>query len=146
MKRHDRPYGCTFPTCSDMFARKCDWTRHENVQHFQKFQNEFWRCEEVNSKGGTCAMECELRHSYQEHLHSFHRILNPHVVKKKINSTCIFSNDQGRFWCGFCSKLVDLEKKGREGETERFDHIDNHFMGRHGFVQQSIQEWTSRDG
>jgi hypothetical protein len=139
MKGHDRPYGCTFPTCSDMFTRKCGWTRHENVQHFQNFQNEFWRCEEVNPKGGTCAMEFELRHSYQEHLHSSRRILNPDVVKKKINSTCIFSNDQGIFGAGFVRSSLIWRRKA-EGETERFDHIDNHFMGCHGLVrlQQGI--------
>jgi len=91
-------------------------------------------------------MEFELRHPYQEHLHSFHRILNPDVINKKINSTGIFSNDQGRFWCGFSSKLADLEKKGRKGAMERFDHVDNHFVRFHGLVQQSTQEWASRDG
>lgn len=39
---------------------------------------------------------------------------------------------------------VDLKKKGLEASTERFDHIDDHFMGR-GVPKQSIKEWIPVD-
>jgi hypothetical protein len=29
--------------------------------------------------------------------------------------------------------------------TERFDHIDDHFMGRHGLTKQAIQDWIPVD-
>ena len=29
--------------------------------------------------------------------------------------------------------------------AERFDHIDDHFMGRHGLTSQSIQDWVPVD-
>jgi hypothetical protein len=40
-------------------------------------------------------------------------------------------------------KLVELKKKGLEAWTERFDHVDGHFMGRHGLARQSIGEWVA---
>jgi hypothetical protein len=33
MKRHDRPYGCTFSACNKTFGSKHDWKRHENSRH-----------------------------------------------------------------------------------------------------------------
>jgi hypothetical protein len=57
----------------------------------------------------------------------------------------IDGNSQLRFWCGFCCKQIDLKKKGLDGLTERFDHIDAHFMGRHELPKQSIQDWVPMD-
>jgi hypothetical protein len=41
LKRHKRPYGCTFQNCNKCFGSKSDWKRHENSQHFQM---PTWRC------------------------------------------------------------------------------------------------------
>ena len=42
-------------------------------------------------------------------------------------------------------KLIDLKKKGMDAGTERFDHIDDHFMGRGCLKKQSILDWTPVD-
>jgi len=67
------------------------------------------------------------------------------VIKSKIENCRIGRNGQERFWCGFCNKLVELKKKGLEAWTERFDHIDDHYMGRTGDVRR-IQDWVPMDG
>lgn len=137
MKRHERPYGCTFRTCTKTFGRKNDWKRHEYSQHFQL---ELWRCNEVNQGGGACAKLCYRRQTYQEHLSKEHKITDADVIKEKIDSAYKGQNCQGQFWCGFCVKLVELKKRGVD---ERFNHIDGHFMGRHGLAKQSILEWVA---
>ncbi|KAG4428199.1 hypothetical protein IFR05_016320 [Cadophora sp. M221] len=142
MKRHERPYGCTFLTCNKDFGSKNDWKRHENSQHFHL---ETWRCDEERPEGGACAKACYRRQTFQEHLKKEHSITEPELVKKKIDACRIGRNCQSRFWCGFCKELVDLKKKGLEAWTERFDHIDNHFMGRAPFPKQSIQDWIPVD-
>ncbi|KAK0108178.1 hypothetical protein ONS95_003001 [Cadophora gregata] len=142
MKRHERPYGCTFPTCNKDFGSKNDWKRHENSQHFHL---EIWRCDTERPEGGTCAKVCYRRQTFQDHLKKEHQISEPEDVKKKIDDCRIGRNCQSRFWCGFCKKLVDLKKKGLDAWTERFDHIDDHFMGRAPFPKQGIQDWVPVD-
>jgi hypothetical protein len=67
------------------------------------------------------------------------------AVKSKLENCRIGRNCQARFWCGFCNKLIDLKKKGLEAWTERFDHIDDHFMGRNCPIRR-IQDWIPMDG
>jgi hypothetical protein len=142
MKRHSRPYGCTFLNCSKTFGSKNDWKRHENSQHYH---HETWRCDAEKVEGGTCAKMCYRRQSFQDHLKKDHDISDPDDLKTKVDACRIGRNCQSRFWCGFCVKLVDLTKKGLGAWIERFDHIDDHFMGRHGLTKQSIQDWIPVD-
>jgi hypothetical protein len=143
MKRHSRPYGCTFPACSNKtFGSKNDWKRHENSQHFHL---ESWRCDVSKPEGGVCAKVCYRKQTFTEHLQKDHLISNCDDVSAKTQACHIGRNCQSRFWCGFCVKLIDLKKKSVEAWAERFDHIDDHFMGRHGLIQQSIQDWVPVD-
>jgi hypothetical protein len=142
MKRHERPYGCTFLTCNKTFGSKNDWKRHENSQHFQL---ETWRCDEERPEGGACAKVCYRKQTFQEHLSKEHQISDTAPVNEKLEACRIGRNCQARFWCGFCTKLVELKKKGLEAWTERFDHIDDHFMGRHNWPKQGIQDWIPVD-
>jgi hypothetical protein len=142
MKRHERPYGCTFSACDKTFGSKNDWKRHENSQHTHLA---CWWCNEANQGGGACAKVCYHPQTYQEHLSKEHKITDTDIVKEKIDSTRLGRNCQVRFWCGFCVRLVELKKKGLEAWTERFDHIDGHFMGRHGLAKQSIGQWVAMD-
>jgi hypothetical protein len=142
MKRHSRPYGCTFATCSKTFGSKNDWKRHENSQHFHL---ETWRCDEEKLEGGSCAKVCYRRQTFQDHLKKDHSISDNDDVKSKVEGCRIGRNCQSRFWCGFCTKLIDLTKKGIEAWTERFDHIDDHFMGRHDLPVQDISDWVPVD-
>lgn len=145
MKRHSRPYGCTFSACKNKtFGSKNDWKRHENSQHFHL---ESWRCDEKKSDGGVCAKVCYRKQTFTDHLQRDHSISNGNGdLAAKLHSCHIGRNCQARFWCGFCVKLIDLKKKSVDAWAERFDHIDDHFMGRHGLTAQSIQEWVPVDG
>lgn len=140
----EQPYGCTFATCHETFGNKNDWARHEISRHFQVGT---WRCDEVNSEGGACAQVFYGRLEFQDHLKQEHGVAPDAETTKDRLKSCRFSpNCSFLFWCGFCTKLIDLEKKGLEAWTERFDHIDDHFMGRQGFPKQSIQDWIPVDG
>lgn len=142
MKRHSRPYGCTFLTCNKTFGSKNDWKRHENSQHYHL---ETWRCDEEKPEGGACAKVCYRRQTFTDHLKKDHSVTDAEVLKTKVEACRIGRNCQARFWCGFCIKLIDLKNKGLDAWTERFDHIDDHFMGRHDFAKQSIQDWIPID-
>ncbi|KAE9371103.1 hypothetical protein N431DRAFT_19530 [Stipitochalara longipes BDJ] len=142
MKRHERPYGCTFMTCNKTFGSKNDWKRHENSQHFHL---ETWRCDQERPDGGSCAKVCYRRQTFSDHLVKAHQISDSDTIKAKLDNCRIGRNCQARFWCGFCKVLVALKKGGVDAWTERFDHIDDHFMGRHGRPKQSIQDWVPVD-
>lgn len=141
MKRHEKPYGCTFLTCNKIFGSKNDWKRHENSQHFHL---EIWRCSELTLDQNACTKVCYRRMTFQEHLRKDHHVEDEALIKSKTDRCRIGRNCQSRFWCGFCGKSVDLKKKGLDAWTERFDHIDDHFMGR-GVPKQSIREWIPVD-
>jgi len=75
-----------------------------------------------------------------------HQIDEDKVITSKLDECRIGRNCQTRFWCGFCRKLIDLKKRGLDAWTERFDHIDDHFMGRKGLEVQRIRDWVNVDG
>lgn len=146
MKRHERPYGCTFRTCRKIFGSKNDWKRHENSQHFQ---HEAWRCNESRpeSEGpGPCARVYYRRQTFHEHLTKAHNITSKESLEKKYDKCRIGRSGQVRFWCGFCEKTVDLKKTGLDAWSERFDHIDDHFMGKRGFEKKGILDWSYVSG
>ncbi|WAO97128.1 C2H2-type domain-containing protein [Fusarium falciforme] len=95
LKRHARPYGCTFLKCKIDFGSKHDWKRHESGQHCQ--------------------------------------------AKKDCNR-------DGRFWCGFCTKMIEISDISKLGTAwaKRCDHIDDHFCGR-GQSLKHISEWKHED-
>jgi hypothetical protein len=111
MKRHERPYGCTFANCNKLFGSKNDWERHENSQHFHW---DCWRCGEEKKGGGVCAKVCHCRQPYEDHLRKEHAISDTEVLTEKINSALIDQNLEFRFWCGFCVEVVELRRKSVE--------------------------------
>ena len=125
MKRHTRPYGCTFPKCHKRFGAKSDWKRHENSQHFQL---ESFRCQlpspALKDPCGELFYRAEI---FKTHLQAEHKMTDLGQVNHEVKMRRIGKNGQGQFWCGFCQKIVRLEKKRNEAWDERFDHIDNHF-------------------
>jgi hypothetical protein len=147
MKRHERPYGCTFSACSKTFGSKNDWKRHENSQHIHL---EKWRCDEQHpgSKDilARCSKVCYRRQAFHDHLRKGHAITCPEVLESKLKSCQIGINCQTRFWCGFCDKTIELTQDGIEASTERFNHIDDHFMGRHGLKKENILDWKPCEG
>ncbi|KAK4171512.1 hypothetical protein QBC36DRAFT_199168 [Triangularia setosa] len=144
-KRHAKPYACTFAKCDKRFGSKNDWKRHENSQHFQL---EIWRCTEpVHSHGRPgdyeCGKVCHRRESLKGHLEQDHQFQEPAVIEKKLNDYRHGRNFESRFWCGFCVKTIEPQRSGGPAHSERFDHIDNHFMGKDGFEKADIKEWRS---
>jgi len=63
-------------------------------------------------------------------------------IKEELKSTRIGRNGQGQFWCGFCVKIIALEKKGLEAWDERFNHVDDKHFKR----GQPISDWVPIDG
>jgi hypothetical protein len=135
MKRHTRPYGCTYPNCHKKFGAKSDWKRHENSQHFQL---ESWRCQlPTHAAEDQCGELFYQDTIFRAHLKDEHEISSNDLVEKQVKLRKIGKNGQGQFWCGFCKDIVKLEKKRNEAWDERFDHIDGHF-NKDG---RRIEEW-----
>ncbi|KAL9027266.1 MAG: hypothetical protein Q9196_004183 [Gyalolechia fulgens] len=136
MKRHTRPYGCTYHGCSKKFGSKNDWKRHENTQHYQI---EAWRCHEPprTSAIGQCASIFYRREQFQTHLRDTHQ-RDEVYIREQCISRRIGRNGQGAFWCGLCVEVVELRSKGLDAWEERFSHIDD----RHYKAGQKIEEWV----
>jgi hypothetical protein len=139
MKRHERPYGCTFPKCRKKFGSKNDWKRHENSQHFQP---ETWQCD--GTIDGACTKVFYHSEPFRTHLTEKHKIEDAATIDQKMESQHFSPNQQVQFWCGFCVRHVDLKGKGVQAWNERFDHIDDHFVGR-SCDKKSIEQWIPQD-
>ncbi|KAI9694344.1 MAG: hypothetical protein M1820_008992 [Bogoriella megaspora] len=140
MKRHTRPYGCTFPRCKKRFGSKNDWKRHENSQHFQQ---ETYRCRlpSSSSNPGSRPIECAqvfyCRDTFKTHLATHHRLANSTEIESEAKVRHIGRNGQGRFWCGFCNDVIKLEQRGIDAWDERFKHIGDHFNKE----ERNIGDW-----
>ncbi len=146
LKRHRRPYGCTFLKCYESFGSKYDWKRHENSQHFQ---HECWKCAlcssstSRNGQASTSSFAGQLFHRrnlFMAHMQKVHHLppetARDHAHKQRIGRGC-----QTRFWCGFCKGIVELQRKGLDGADERFNHIDTHFKHK-----CHISDWVEMEG
>jgi len=133
MKRHKKPFGCTYPKCHKRFGAKSDWKRHENSQHFQL---EAFRCAHTLPSGATCCVHLHRETAFRDHLDQQHK-MSSHELEELVKKSRIGKNCQGSFWCGFCQIIVELKAKRNAAWDERFDHIANHFERQ----QQSIDEW-----
>jgi hypothetical protein len=134
MKRHKKPYGCTYPQCNKHFGAKSDWKRHENSQHFQL---EAYRCTQIlTDTRKVCGKHYYRADAFKDHLTAEHEVLSEEmtlVVKRsKIGKNC-----QVQHWCGFCQVIRPLKEKRNEAWDERFDHIAYHFEKE----KKSIDEW-----
>lgn len=136
MKRHDRPYWCTFPECSQSFGSKNDWKRHENSQHFRL---QSWRCH-IKSEiypFPECNRLFYRREKFTAHLNQQHKVTDEGKIAAFLQNNEIGRNGQSRFWCGFCREIIALRHRGRDAFNERFNHIDD----RHFKKGQTIETW-----
>jgi hypothetical protein len=130
MNRHERLYGCTFGDCDEKFGSKYDWKRHERSLHHQP---ECWKCA-ICPREACTDRESTLTNSqlfykkklYEEHLREEHKASSD-IVREHVRMQRLGRDGLGRYWCGFCEKIIPLQKQGLEGSNERFDHIDQHF-------------------
>lgn len=134
MKRHNKPYGCTYPKCYKRFGAKSDWKRHENSQHFQL---EAWRCSRPPEVGAACGQHFFRQAQFQAHLQGQHNMSSSEDITEATRSNRIGKNCQVRFWCGFCNVIVELKNKRNAAWDERFDHIAHHFDRE----KKSIDKW-----
>ena len=127
MKRHTRPYGCTFSKCAKEFGSKNDWKRHENSLHFQI---ELYRCpspdDSATAHFGHCATVVYSRQEFEAHLRDKHACGGEQLAER-VAEARIGRNNQFRFWCGFCRRIIALQEQGVQGWDERYNHIDGHF-------------------
>ncbi|KAN0086814.1 hypothetical protein V8E54_000502 [Elaphomyces granulatus] len=138
-KRHEKPYGCTFPKCPRKFGSKGDWKRHENSQHFYL---QSWRCTFKDTTGMECARLFTRQELYIQHLRKNHEI-NGHDAKYHLRKNQIGRNNQYQFWCGFCRKIVIPSKnRGLDAWNERFNHIDIEHFKR----GERIEDWLPPEG
>jgi hypothetical protein len=137
MKRHERPYGCTYYKCKKTFGSKNDWKRHESTQHSQL---ETYNCLEPG-----CDRVCCRRESFKTHMKDDHGKINEQILEDIIDKSRIGRHCDPQFWCGFCAEVVQIEIKGKQGPvnmwTKRCDHIDSHLFGKDGLVKKHREEW-----
>lgn len=124
LKRHYRPYGCTYPKCHKKFGAKSDWKRHENSQHFQQ---EAFRCDYLLDSGKRCGQYCYRMAQFKNHLESEHNVVSEDSVQSTLTRCKIGKNCQVQYWCGFCCEIKVLTAGRNEAWDERFDHIAYHF-------------------
>jgi hypothetical protein len=143
IKRHDRPYGCTFAKCPKKFGSKNDWKRHETSQHFQL---EVWKCSEPKSSNPTekCGNSSRDRAPFKKHMMSEHNRSEGDELDQLLEKYHLGRNCESRFWCGFCEEIMDVKQTGLTAWKERYDHIDNHITG-HGTAQMSMSQWKMID-
>lgn len=144
MKRHERPYGCTVANCSKAFGSKDDWKRHENSQHFR---HETWGCARLAcsaSSSEPCTKTSYHLETFKAHLQRWHGVEEADVGRRAAEARHLERAFPSRFWCGFCERMVEVG--AGDAWTERFNHVDDHFMGRRGRARRSIVEWTAEPG
>lgn len=130
-------YGCTFSKCQRTFQKRQDWEQHENSEHYPL---KTWLCDEKILHGKVCRKACYSLPTFEDHLLKEH-CTKEETIKEKIDTCRIGGNFQHCFWCGFCTQVI-ATTKGIEAWILRFDHIEDHFLGRNQNCQ-SIQEWIS---
>ena len=132
MKRHTKPYGCTFSRCFKRFGSLADWMRHENSQH-EYVQS--WRCD-IECDGRYCGYLEYDQERFGTHLDTTHNIP---IGTKESRKTCL---DMHYFWCGFCTKLIG-QNEGTEPRVcdVRHKHIGDHFNN-----NELIDDWVGFEG
>ncbi|KAL6830850.1 hypothetical protein J3E69DRAFT_353993 [Trichoderma sp. SZMC 28015] len=133
MKRHDKPYGCTYKTCCKKFGSKNDWKRHESSQHFQL---ESWNC---NLDG--CDKVLPRRELFKWHLINHHKVQDSQKIDKLQEERRLGRHCDPRFWCGFCDKFVEITGEVVNSWTKRCDHIDSHLFGKDGLEKKNMLQW-----
>ncbi|KAK3110299.1 hypothetical protein LTR53_015543 [Teratosphaeriaceae sp. CCFEE 6253] len=141
MKRHTRPYGCTFPHCYKRFGSRNDWKRHESTQHVLQ---DMWRCGLPLSPGSTrtCGTLLYDRRLFAEHLRRQHA--DPGRDNGSVETDCaamhLGANAYGAYWCGFCMAIQrqrPVEELPNALEA-RAKHIGDHYDKADGDIDRWV--------
>ncbi|KAF2718150.1 hypothetical protein K431DRAFT_306277 [Polychaeton citri CBS 116435] len=124
VKRHTRPYGCTFAGCFKRFGSRNDWKRHESSQHRIP---DLWACD---CNDVSCQRLYRQEEPFRKHLQK--RLASSgsgscvEDLGQLLQKSHLGSNGNYRFWCGFCKEQVPQPDDYRPWES-RCEHIGNHF-------------------
>jgi hypothetical protein len=140
MKRHTKPYGCTFPKCPRKLGSRNDWKRHENSQHSLE---EMWWCD-------ICRTVSYKKQDFIEHLQLQHYIDNQQI-ESKCNELHLGKEGHYHFWCGFCQKLIDqpLDSElyyGAEQGTNAWELRSKHIGDHYDKKNAKIDDWVHIEG
>lgn len=129
LKRHQKPYGCTFPGCDREFGSRYDWRRHERSKHALK---EMWRCELADNDGNTCGELYQDEELFIDHLHAEHELEPGDPVTTRYLQEMAFGGERHfRIWCGFCNAVVTPDEPrpagGARGWESHSSHVGDHF-------------------
>ena len=125
MKRHVRPYACTFPSCTSRHGSRSDWKRHEEIQHVIQ---ESWLCTARLSDGSKCFTNFTSESALRNHLAVAHRIPTLQITSQLCEGMHLGKEAVGRFWCGFCQDIVSQEpQSGYDPKEIRMQHIGDHY-------------------
>ncbi|CEL08274.1 hypothetical protein ASPCAL11425 [Aspergillus calidoustus] len=139
LKRHERPYGCTFYSCDKKLGSKEDWKRHELSQHYGI---QSWQCTlpDPAQDGVPCARMFNRQEAYAQHLKKEHQVDDDEKVQA---SDCKHRLDwNGKFWCGFCRDIIHVRGEGLVALNQRFNHIDIEHYQKGG----RIEDWFLPSG
>ncbi|KAK7952485.1 uncharacterized protein PG986_008213 [Apiospora aurea] len=117
----DNYHACTELGCDKKFQRPCELKSAE-----------------------VCGKLSHRRETFKEHLSKNHS-LQGEGLEMKLEHCRVGRNCEARFWCGFCERIIEIERKGLGAFTERFNHIDDHFSGREGLPKKQVDDWKDVD-
>jgi hypothetical protein len=135
IKRHTRPYGCTFPRCYIRQGSRSDWKRHEEKQHCVE---QSWKCTLASGNGGQCFAYAYNKDNFTAHLRAFHQIESEVDLENHCASMRLGVDGHEQFWCGFCRKVIrQSPNRPRSAREMRWTHIGDHFDRK-----RHIDEWV----
>jgi len=125
MKRHTRPYVCTFPSCTSRHGSRSDWKRHEETQHVIQ---ESWLCTARSPDGSKCFTNFASEHALRNHLAAAHRVATSQITSQLCEGMHLGEEAVGRFWCGFCQGVIMQDpNSGYDPKEMRMQHVGDHY-------------------
>ncbi|KAK0888932.1 hypothetical protein LTR02_015873 [Friedmanniomyces endolithicus] len=126
MKRHTRPYGCTFPSCFKEFGSRNDWKRHEESQHSLQ---EMWKCMFSTPSGTRCTTISYDSTHFTNHLRQNHPdTLTNNPLPLLSETMHLGAKAHRRYFCGFCNSLIEQNPLDFLNAAEaRYKHIGDHY-------------------
>jgi hypothetical protein len=143
VRRHTKPYFCTFHDCSKQLGSRDDWRRHESTQHFLSSR---WLCRHPLPDGvSSCGHHIFIDpQQLRIHLQGMHAIHDINTLSQLQHRYHLGREGNYSFWCGFCSGVIqqddDFEGMLRPWEA-RCSHIASHFDKEH----RTIDDWVDVD-
>jgi hypothetical protein len=91
-----------------------------------------------------CTKVCNRRETFRAHLSKEHS-KTALDIEVKLDRCRVGRNHEKGFWCGFCEEFIPAQQDSINAWAARYDHIDDHFSGKHNMEKKSISEWKHPD-